>query len=115
MINIDTKWTNHPTPILIENKDNIQKGQNKEDQKNTLSVDQSTWYEASWTKDLYILAISCDPNLTSIRDLQGQDGIDLCLEMQLELEKVAFNVYGVPANKLRIFFHYHPQVYRYLC
>jgi hypothetical protein len=31
----------------------------------------------------------------------------LCDSMASELKKCAWDVYGVPANKLRIFFHYH--------
>ena len=43
----------------------------------------------------------------SLRDLHGEIGASLCETMSAELKKSAWEVYGVPANKLRIFFHYH--------
>jgi hypothetical protein len=42
-----------------------------------------------------------------LRDLRGESGALLCESMASELKKCAWDVYGVPANKLRIFFHYH--------
>ena len=43
----------------------------------------------------------------SLRDLQGESGASLCEAMLAELKQCAWEVYGVPSNKLRIFFHYH--------
>ena len=67
---------------------------------------------APWTRDLYLLAISRDPGLRSLRDLRGEAGAALCDAMARELQNAARDVYGVPPHRCRIFFHYHPQFYR---
>lgn len=90
IINIDTKWTTHaPT-----------------------TDDRNTWYGATWTDDLYLLAIVQNPLLRSLRDLNGEEGAALCDEMRDELRNAAQRVYGVAPGQLRIMFHYHPQFYR---
>lgn len=90
VINIDTKWTSHCDT----------------------SMDKSEWKGATWTKDIYILAVVKDRKLMSIRDLRGSEGISLCESMKTELQRVAKEVYGVDPKILRIYFHYHPQFYR---
>lgn len=50
--------------------------------------------------------------MRSLRDLRGEAGAALCDAMARELKAAAWRVYGVPASKLRVFFHYHPQFYR---
>eukprot|EP00936_MAST-01D_sp_MAST-1D-sp1_P000098 g98.t1 len=90
IVNVDTKWTTH----------------------GDFSSSRSTWKEAAWTDQLYLLAIAKDPALKSLRDLRGSAGSNLCREMRDALRRAALEVYGVPATKLRIFFHYHPQFYR---
>ena len=50
-----------------------------------------------------------------MRDLRGPDGAGLCRAMRAALLRCAADaadVYGVPATKLRVFFHYQPQFYR---
>ena len=74
--------------------------------------DRATWRGADWTRDLYLLAISKDASLKSMRDLRGPDGAGLCRAMRAALLRCAADVYGVPATKLRVFFHYQPQFYR---
>ena len=61
---------------------------------------------------MYLLAISKDASLKSMRDLRGPDGAGLCRAMRAALLRCAADVYGVPATKLRVFFHYQPQFYR---
>ena len=50
--------------------------------------------------------------MRSLRDLRGEAGAALCDAMARELKAAAWRVYGVPASKVRVFFHYHPQFYR---
>jgi len=90
IINIDTKWTTHVQP----------------------TGERNTWYGATWTDDLYLLAIVKNPLLRSLRDLHGEEAAALCDEMRDELRNVAKRVYGVDPGQLRIMFHYHPQFYR---
>ena len=90
IINIDTKWTTHVQP----------------------TDDRKSWYGATWTDDLYLLAIVKNPLLHSLRDLNGEEGAALCDEMRDELRNAAKRVYGVDPSQLRIMFHYHPQFYR---
>ena len=90
IINIDTKLTTHVQP----------------------TDDRKTWYGATWTDDLYLLAIVKNPLLRSLRDLNGEEGAALCDEMRDELRNAAKHVYGVDPGQLRIMFHYHPQFYR---
>lgn len=91
IINVDTKWKTHA---------------------DCASTHRATWKQASWTTDLYLLAISRDATLRTIRDLRGDAGAVLCENMRDALRRCALEVYGVPASKLRIFFHYQPQFYR---
>lgn len=90
IVNIDTKWDSHaPT-----------------------STPRETWKNAHFVKDLYLLAISKDPNLKTLRELRGEPGAALCDAMRTTLLDVALQVYGVPHAKLRVYFHYRPQFYR---
>ena len=94
MVNVDTKWKTHPP--LAEGAEARQGwGGNQE-----------------WSKDLYLLAISKNAALRSIRDLRGPDAVALCESMRDSLRACALQVYGVGADKLRIFFHYQPQFMR---
>ena len=52
VINVDTKWTTH----------------------GPFDADKTTWPAAPWTRDLYLLAISKDAKLASLRDLRGPEG-----------------------------------------
>ena len=90
VVNVDTKWSTH----------------------GPFDADRATWRGADWTRDLYLLAISKDASLKSMRDLRGPDGAGLCRAMRAALLRCAAEVYGVPATKLRVFFHYQPQFYR---
>ena len=90
VVNVDTKWSTH----------------------GPFDADRATWRGADWTRDLYLLAISKDASLKSMRDLRGPDGAGLCRAMRAALLRCAADVYGVPATKLRVFFHYQPQFYR---
>ncbi len=93
VVNVDTKWTTH-APLSAD------------------PAKRAAWRGAPWTDGLYLLAISSDPSLRSLRDLRGEAGARLCDEMREALRNAARDVYGVPASQLRIFFHYHPQFYR---
>lgn len=92
VVNVDTKWTSH-APM-------------------TEGQDRTQWRGAHWVESIYLLAIVKDPSLTSLRELRGEAGAALCDSMASELRRQAWEVYGVPAGKLRIFFHYSPQFYR---
>jgi len=59
-----------------------------------------------YRRDLYLLAISRDASLRSLRDLRGEEGAALCDAMRDALRSAAWRVYGVRARELRIFFHY---------
>ena len=89
VVNVDTKWSTH----------------------GPFGDDRATWRGADWTRDLYLLAISKDASLKSMRDLRGPDGAGLCRAMRAALLRCAADVYGVSATKLRVFFHYQPQFY----
>jgi len=101
VINVDTKWVSHP---------DLEQARKQPD--GSFGPPPFEWRGAAWTNELYILGISRDPTLLSLRDLEGEKGAQLVEEMRDELRKAAFEVYGVPASKLRVFFHYHPQFYR---
>ena len=90
VVNVDTKWSTH----------------------GPFDADRATWRGADWTRDLYLLAISKDASLKSMRDLRGPAGAGLCRAMRAALLRCAADVYGVSATKLRVFFHYQPQFYR---
>ena len=90
VVNVDTKWSTH----------------------GPFDADRATWRGADWTRDLYLLAISKDASLKSMRDLRGPAGAGLCRAMRAALLRCAAEVYGVPVTKLRVFFHYQPQFYR---
>ena len=90
VVNVDTKWSTH----------------------GPFGDDRATWRGADWTRDLYLLAISKDASLKSMRDLRGPAGAGLCRAMRAALLRCAADVYGVPATKIRVFFHYQPQFYR---
>ena len=90
VVNVDTKWSTH----------------------GPFDADRATWRGADWTRDLYLLAISKDASLKSMRDLRGPAGAGLCRAMRAALLRCAADVYGVPTTKLRVFFHYQPQFYR---
>ncbi|KAJ1455427.1 HIT-like domain-containing protein [Pelagophyceae sp. CCMP2097] len=90
IINIDTKWKTHAN----------------------CSTPRAEWRGAPWTRDLYLLAISRDASLRSLRDLRGAAGAALCRAMRDALRKTAADFYGTSAAHLRIFFHYQPQYYR---
>lgn len=90
VVNVDTKWGTH----------------------GAFDSDRAPWKGAPWTRDLYLLAIAKDANLRSIRDLAGPAGAALVRDMRDALRAAAADVYGVPREKVRVFFHYHPQFYR---
>ena len=114
---VDTKWQNHARIAIWDAS--IASSQ-EDGESHLLSFDEATfyareraeWYGAPWTRDLYLLAIAKDPKLKSIRDLRGEAGAAICEAMARELLTAAERVYGVPAHKCRVFFHYHPQFYR---
>lgn len=90
VVNVDTKWATH----------------------GPFDSNSETWRGADWARDLYLLAIAKDASLKSIRDLRGDRGAKLVRAMRAALLKCALETYGVPAAKLRVFFHYQPQFYR---
>ena len=72
VVNVDTKWSTH----------------------GPFDDDRATWRGADWTRDLYLLAISKDASLKSMRDLRGPDGAGLCRAMRAALLRCAADVYG---------------------
>ncbi len=98
VVNVDTKWATH-APMPAPGADGAEAAR-------------AGWRGAPWTRDLYLLAISSDATLASLRDLRGEAGAALCDRMRDALRDCAERVYGVPRDQLRVFFHYHPQFYR---
>ena len=90
MVNVDTKWSTH----------------------GDFGSDRAAWKRAPWTAGLYLLAIAKDATLASLRDVRGPEGARLVRAMRDALRAAAWDVYGVPASKVRVFFHYQPQFYR---
>ena len=126
VVNVDTKWQSHglirSAPV---GEDNDNDGgdaagaaapgaaaSEAEAEAAFYAQERTGWFGAPWTRDLYLLAISKDPALRSLRDLQGEAGAALCDAMAAQLLAAAEAVYGVAADQCRVFFHYHPQFYR---
>jgi m7GpppX diphosphatase len=94
IINVDTKWATHaPFPPADATPEEV-------------AACRAAWHGAEWANGLYLLAIARDPALRSLRDLEGEAGAAMCEAMRDELRAAAWRVYGVPAAKLRVFFHY---------
>ncbi len=104
LVNVDTKWGSHPDLVAARMAGDAEAAD--------VADPPLEWRGADFTRELYLLAMSKDPALMSLRDLHGEDGAALCDEMKSQLRRVAQEVYSVQASQLRIFFHYHPQFYR---
>ena len=90
---VDSKWRSHPRFTHHEDL-------------------RAAWRGAPWTDALYLLAISRDPGLRSIRDLRGAGAAAVVSAMRAALVAAARDVYGVPEGQLRLFFHYCPRFWR---
>jgi len=62
-------------------------------------------------KNMYLLLIFKDAELGSIRDLKGEH-LPLLERVHREVIKFALDNYGLPASKIRCFFHYMPSAWR---
>ena len=92
IINIDTKWRTHPSPLTTPNRDE--------------------WYNHACTSDLYCLGIAKDNSLSCLRDLRRMH-IPLLQSMQRAGLGSIREIYGIPSNQIRIFVHYQPQFYHF--
>lgn len=93
IINIDTKWRTHPSPLTTPNS-------------------RAVWYNHACTSDLYCLGITKDNSLSCLRDLR-QIHIPLLQSMQQVGLDCIQEIYGIPSNQIRIFVHYQPQFYHF--
>jgi hypothetical protein len=62
-------------------------------------------------KNMYLLLIFKDPQLGSIRDLEGRH-LPLLERVYREVIKFVLDNYGLPSSKIRCFFHYMPSAWR---
>ena len=60
----------------------------------------------------FFMAVALGAQAENWPQLRGPAGAGLCRAMRAALLRCAADVYGVPATKLRVFFHYQPQFYR---
>ncbi|CAM9658818.1 unnamed protein product [Discosporangium mesarthrocarpum] len=86
---IDTKWRSHPDPK---------------------NVPREQWLHHPAVGDLYCLAMCHQKGISSIRDLRGCH-LPMLRNIYTKGLQTIEHVYGVPASKIRVFFHYHPQFY----
>jgi m7GpppX diphosphatase len=91
IINIDTKWRTHPSP---------------------LTTHRSEWYNHTCTSDLYCLGITKINTISCIRDLRAVH-IPLLQSLQQAGIDCIQDMYGIPSNQIRIFVHYQPQFYHF--
>lgn len=89
LLNVDTKWSSHP------------------DCSNT---PREHWLGHPSTDHLYCLGYVRDTSLPTIRELRAQH-IPMLRAIRDRGCATIDRIYGVKANQLRIFFHYHPQFY----
>jgi len=87
ILNVDTKWTSHP---------------------NLTATDRADWHHHKSVQWLYCLGICNRRDIPSLRDLTG-DHLPLLRAMLSRGQEAIHKVYGLPANKLRVFVHYPPQ------
>lgn len=87
LINTDPKWETHPT-----------------------TADRASWKHHPSVKDLYCLGIIRRRGIASIRDLRAEH-LPLLRAMRDRGLATIQDVYGVPPNQIRVFFHYPPQFY----
>ena len=90
VLNIDTKWKSHP---------------------DAKTVPRAEWRAHEACEELYVLAILKERGLFTLRELRGRHA-DVLEAVEREGTRVIAEVYGVPAEQLRIFVHYVPQFYQ---
>ena len=74
-------------------------------------VKDSKWRTYDDDKEMHYLMLFADENLTCIRDLKGQHIGMLQHGMDEALQKIE-EKHGMTRERLRIYFHYHPNYYR---
>jgi m7GpppX diphosphatase len=70
-----------------------------------------SWHDREDLDRLYLLAISKDLSLRSIRDLTAAH-LPLLQELQTKVIETVQKTYGLPSDEIACFFHYHPSFYR---
>jgi m7GpppX diphosphatase len=88
---VDTKWREHANC-------------------RTVKIDDWKDHEATNLNDLYCLAIVKQKGIKTIRDLTGKH-IDMLKSIQSKGLAAIEDTYGVPADQIRVFFHYVPQFF----
>lgn len=68
-----------------------------------------TWDRKTNDK-IHILAIACDREIMSIRDLKIKH-LDMLERIKTQSLKQIEKIYGIPMNKLKLFMHYPPSTY----
>jgi len=93
LLNIDTKWKSHPPAVADE-------------------AARVAWRGHAAVQDLYCLAICHRRDVRSLRDLRACH-LPMLRNILHEGCRVIEQVYGVPAEELRVFVHYQPQFYHF--
>jgi len=88
LLNIDTKWRDHPD----------------------ISLPREQWKGHTSTRNLYCLALVRDRSLRSLRDFRGEHA-DMLEELLHKSLETIEDVYGIPQTEIRAFIHYPPQFY----
>lgn len=72
--------------------------------------------DMKWDKvnleNLYLCCIVNRTGISSLRDLNGSH-IDWLKRVQDKVKSVAFEVYGIAPDQLKVFVHYHPSYYHF--
>eukprot|EP01082_Thalassiosira_pseudonana_P002505 g1946.t1 g1946 contig11:406548-407738(+) len=91
VINVDTKWRSHPSPLNVPRKE---------------------WLNHPSVEDLYCLAITKLKGIASLRDLRSEH-IPMLKAMNEEGLRAIKTIYGVESDQIRVFVHYQPQFYHF--
>ncbi len=75
-----------------------------------LIIPDYTWKDHEKISDLHVLAIAKNKTLMSLRDI-GSCDLDLLKKIRKNGLKTIETMYGLPENKIKMFFHYPPSTY----
>ncbi|CAM9912823.1 unnamed protein product, partial [Phaeothamnion confervicola] len=92
LINVDTKWRNHPDP---------------------LTVPREQWRGHPSVSNLYVLAFAHERGITSLRSLRGDRHLPMLRHIYKKGLETIEEVYGVKEDQLRVCVHYQPQFHHF--
>ena len=75
-----------------------------------LLIPDYTWNDHSKINDMHALAIVKNKTLMCLRDIEPCH-LDLLKRIKINSLDTIRSVYGLPDNKIKIFFHYPPSTY----